>query len=107
MFAREAYRTILVTYKDLSMDEFEDLKASHGDFEEDEQKMAALENNLTAVCVFGLQDPLRDTIRGSVEQVEAAGITVIMCTGDNLETAKAISKNAGILNAKDLDKMNN
>jgi len=49
------------------------------------------------VCIFGLQDPLRDGIVKSIEQVSAAGITTIMCTGDNIDTAIAISKEAGIV----------
>lgn len=33
-------------------------------------------------------------------QVNKAGIQVIMATGDNIDTAIAISKNAGIVNEK-------
>jgi len=49
------------------------------------------------VGIFGLQDPLRPTIKDSIAKCKKAGITVIMCTGDNLDTAKAISINAGIV----------
>jgi len=44
-----------------------------------------------------LQDPLRPGIIESIEQTKQAGITTIMCTGDNIDTAIAISKNAGIV----------
>lgn len=50
-----------------------------------------------AVGIFGLQDPLRPTIVDSIIKCKTAGITVIMCTGDNIDTAIAISKNAGIV----------
>jgi P-type E1-E2 ATPase len=52
---------------------------------------------LTAIGIFGLQDPLRDTIVSSINKCKTAGIQVIMCTGDNIDTAIAISKNAGIV----------
>jgi len=95
-FADRALRTILVTYRDISMDEFERIKAENNDFETEADR-EVLEQDLTAVCIFGLQDPLRDGIVKSIEQVSAAGITTIMCTGDNIDTAIAISKEAGIV----------
>jgi calcium-translocating P-type ATPase len=57
---------------------------------------------LTAIGIFGLQDPLRPTIVASIKQCKAAGIQVIMCTGDNIDTAIAISKNAGIVTSEEL-----
>jgi P-type E1-E2 ATPase len=49
------------------------------------------------IGIYGLQDPLRDEIVGSVKSCHKAGITIRMVTGDNLDTAKAIAINAGIL----------
>ena len=54
--------------------------------------MEVFETELEALGLFGIQDPLRDAIVSSVEVVSKAGISVIMCTGDNLDTAIAISK---------------
>lgn len=95
-FAHQAYRTLLITYKDMSMAEYEQLKASNNNFEKEGDRQV-LEQDLTAVGIFGLQDPLRPSINSSIEQCRHAGITVIMCTGDNIDTAIAISKNAGIV----------
>jgi magnesium-transporting ATPase (P-type) len=50
-------------------------------------------------------DPLRAEIIGSVDKVSAAGIQVIMCTGDNIDTASAISRSAGILTEEDVAAM--
>jgi len=55
---------------------------------------------MIAIGIFGLQDPLRPGIRQSIQTCHEAGITVIMCTGDNIDTATAISKNAGIIEGK-------
>ena len=48
-------------------------------------------------------DPLRDEIVESVKRCHTAGINVRMVTGDNIDTARAIALNAGILTAKDLE----
>jgi len=80
----------------MSLAEFERIKAEHNDFAKDADR-EVLEQELTAMCIFGLQDPLRDTIVDSIVQCKTAGIKVIMCTGDNIDTAIAISKNAGIV----------
>ena len=52
-FANQAYRTILVTFRDMSMAEFEELKSSNNDFEKAEDR-ACLETDLTAIAIFGL-----------------------------------------------------
>jgi Ca2+-transporting ATPase len=44
----------------------------------------------------GLQDPLRPEVRGAVKKCKAAGIRVIMLTGDHRNTANEIAKQAGI-----------
>jgi len=80
----------------MSMDEYESIKAANNEFETEADR-EILEDKLTALCVWGLQDPLRPTIVDSVKQCRNAGITVIMCTGDNIDTATAISINAGIV----------
>lgn len=64
--------------------------------------MEILENDLTMVGIFGLKDPLRDGIRVAVEKCNRAGINVRMVTGDNIDTARAISVEAGILTEADL-----
>lgn len=100
-FASQAYRTIMVCYRDMSMREFTRLKHRYNQFATDEDR-ANLEQELTAVGIFGLQDPLRDTIVESIQKCYTAGIQVIMCTGDNIDTAIAISKNAGIVEEEEI-----
>jgi len=65
-FADQAYRTLLITYRDMSMEDFEALKADNNDFEEEADR-ECLEEGLTAIGLFGLQDPLRDTIVSSIQ----------------------------------------
>mmetsp|Transcript_15972 Transcript_15972/g.26934 ORF Transcript_15972/g.26934 Transcript_15972/m.26934 type:complete len:1163 (-) Transcript_15972:42-3530(-) len=101
-FAKQAYRTLLITYKDMSMADYEQLKAENNDFEKESDR-TVLENGLIAIGIFGLQDPLRGTIVSSINRCKAAGIQVIMCTGDNIDTAIAISKNAGIVTEEQVE----
>ena len=56
-----------------------------------------LANNLTVFGMVGIKDPLRDGIEEAVSKCRRAGVTVRMITGDNLNTAVAIAKEAGIL----------
>lgn len=46
--------------------------------------------------LIGFRDPLREGVREAVERATAAGINVLMLTGDHLETARAIASSAGI-----------
>lgn len=85
------------------MDEYLSLKESNNNFETVVDRHV-LAQELTAIGLFGIQDPLRDTIVDSIKDVTKAGIKVIMCTGDNLDTATAISKNAGIITQEEIDK---
>ena len=57
----------------------------------------SVEQGLILTGIFGIMDPLRPGIRSSVEQCHRSGITVRMVTGDNIDTAIAISKEAGII----------
>lgn len=52
--------------------------------------------NLTFGGFFAMKDALRPGVKESVRQTEAAGIKVVMITGDHKITAQAIAKEAGI-----------
>lgn len=73
---------------------------SNDDRLDDEEKGFILDG------IVGIQDPLREGVKYSVEQCQRAGVTVKMVTGDNIITAKAIAENCHILSeeaARDLD----
>ena len=50
----------------------------------------------TWVALIGIQDPLRPEVPEAVQKCAGAGVTVRMCTGDNLQTAVAIARACGI-----------
>ena len=47
---------------------------------------------------FAIADQLRETSKQAIQRIKAMGIEVIMLTGDNVATATAIAKQAGIMN---------
>ena len=95
-FAVKAYRTLLIAYADYTEEEYLRLKQQNNNFEKEGDR-EALEKNLTLIGIYALQDPLRDEVVRSVRICHKAGINVRMVTGDNIDTAKAIALEAGIL----------
>lgn len=57
---------------------------------------------LVFVGLVGISDALREGIFESVQQAQNAGITIVMITGDYIETAKAIAEKAGIYRTGDV-----
>ncbi|XP_006421285.2 putative calcium-transporting ATPase 11, plasma membrane-type [Citrus clementina] len=81
-FASEALRTLCLAFKDLND--------------------SSNENNIpdsgyTLIAVVGIKDPVRPGVKEAVQTCLEAGITVRMVTGDNINTARAIAKECGIL----------
>merc|ERR1712130_390211 len=56
-----------------------------------------LEEDLCCVGFVGIQDPLRPEAKEAVRKCQQAGIYVRMVTGDNINTAISIAREAGIL----------
>lgn len=82
-FACEALRTLCLAYKEVEASSSSDASIP--------------EEGYTLVALVGIKDPLRPGVKEAVAICLAAGITVRMVTGDNINTAKAIAKECGIL----------
>jgi Ca2+-transporting ATPase len=48
------------------------------------------------IGITGIEDPLREGVRLAVSKCHTAGVTVKMCTGDNVLTARSIAIQCGI-----------
>ncbi len=49
-----------------------------------------------AAGIVGVADPIKDSTPDAIRELKAAGLTVIMVTGDNVTTAKAVAEKLGI-----------
>lgn len=55
---------------------------------------------LTFVCSVVLSDKLRPEAKSATARLQAAGVGVVMITGDNRDTAKSIAEQCGIITKK-------
>ncbi|XWS56300.1 hypothetical protein CRYUN_Cryun09bG0074100 [Craigia yunnanensis] len=83
-FASEALRTLCLAVKDV---------------DETCPENSIPDSGYTMIAVVGIKDPVRPGVKEAIQTCLAAGITVRMVTGDNINTAKAIAKECGILTA--------
>ncbi|CAF1705252.1 unnamed protein product [Brassica oleracea] len=67
--------------------------------QEDLDKWDLPEDELTLLAIVGIKDPCRPGVREAVRICTSAGVKVRMVTGDNLQTAKAIALECGILSS--------
>lgn len=56
-------------------------------------------HDLTLIGITGIEDPLRPGVREAVTTCHKAGVTIKMCTGDNVLTARSIATQCGIYTA--------
>jgi P-type Ca2+ transporter type 2C len=62
----------------------------------------SVETELTFAGLAGMIDPAREEAKPAIAECKAAGIRVVMITGDHPATASAIARQIGILTDKDL-----
>lgn len=63
---------------------------------------ALVDDNLIAMAIVGIKDPVRREVPDAVVTCQKAGIMVRMVTGDNIHTARHISRECGILTEEGL-----
>ncbi|CAF4008272.1 unnamed protein product [Rotaria magnacalcarata] len=88
--ACDGLRTICVAYRDFTPDALPDW--------DDETNCV---DQLTCICICGIEDPVRAEVPDAIAKCRNAGITVRMVTGDNVNTARSIALKCGIISPND------
>ncbi|KAJ7561594.1 hypothetical protein O6H91_03G034900 [Diphasiastrum complanatum] len=87
-FSDDSLRTLCLAFKDLPSN-----YVSEGPIPD---------KALVCVAIVGIKDPIRPGVKDAVQVCYAAGIRVLMLTGDNLNTAASIARECGILTDGDV-----
>ena len=94
-YAEDSMRTLIFGYKKLTEDEIQKSKDAHPD--DDLGFFQELAKGLCFAFMVGIRDNNREDVPEAIKKCHHAGITVRMVTGDNINTAIAISKDVGII----------
>ena len=94
-FAEDSMRTLIFGYKNLTEEEI--TKAREENPEDDLAFFQSLAKGLCYAFMVGIRDDNREDVPEAIKKCHHAGITVRMVTGDNINTAVAISKDVGII----------
>ncbi len=92
--AAQAMRTLAFGYTHLPAEIPADQDALHA-------RRDVIENGLVFVGFVAIRDPLREDVKDAVAHCRQAGIAVKMITGDNVETARAIAYEIGLVDRRD------
>ncbi|EEF44149.1 cation-transporting atpase plant, putative [Ricinus communis] len=88
--AAHSLRCIAIAYRPYEMDK---IPVN----EQDLTQWQLPEDNLVLLAIVGLKDPCRPGVKEAVQLCQDAGVKVRMVTGDNIQTARAIALECGIL----------
>ncbi|KAF9565395.1 calcium-translocating P-type ATPase [Agrocybe pediades] len=91
-YANQTLRTIALCYRDFPSWP----PAGTQRDENDDVPFEDLARDLTLIGIVGIEDPLRPGVQEAVAKCHRAGVTVKMCTGDNVLTARSIATQCGI-----------
>jgi len=102
-FAESALRVLWFAYRIVENYEFNQV------YKTESWNVSALEENFVFVWLQAMIDPPRVEVKDSIQICKNAGIRVVMITGDNVTTAKAIAEQLGIdwmtMDGVELDKI--
>jgi Ca2+-transporting ATPase len=92
--AGQAMRTLAFGYAELPPETPADAESLHA-------RRDALESDLVFAGLVAIRDPLREDVKDAIDRCRQAGIEVKMITGDNVETARAIAYDIGLIDRRD------
>lgn len=100
-YAEDSIRTLVFGYKKITAKELN--KAGKKYPEKELPFFQELAKGLTFGFMVGIRDNNRKDVPDAIQSCKRAGITVRMVTGDNINTALAISKDVGIIDRAEVN----
>ncbi|KAL6689902.1 cation transporting ATPase [Trichoderma pleuroticola] len=96
-FTTQSLRTLALSYVDFQewpphWLQTDDISAGSNDIQ-----LPDILQDMTWIGVVGIRDPVRQGVPAAVEACRRASVSVKMVTGDNIETARAVGRECGIL----------
>ncbi len=70
-------------------------------YSEKQLKESTIHDDIVIIGLAAIRDDVRPEAKEAIQEVQNAGIQVVMITGDRLETAVAIARDAGLLSNKE------
>lgn len=93
-YGREGLRTLCIAYKELS-------SGGKVDNLDEPSEYVKIESDLIPLGLVAMRDPPRPEIYDSILKCRAAGIRVLVLTGDNQQTAEAVCEQIGLISGSD------
>ena len=94
-YADKSMITLAFGYKKLTEEDIKKSREAHS--EDDLAFFQDLAEGLCFAFMVGIRDDIRENVPEAIKKCQNAGITVRMVTGDNINSAIAISKDVGII----------
>lgn len=111
--AAEGLKVLSYGYKDLRLSDYEHMIVNneYDNWIEHPDCRASFESNLVYVATFGMEDPIRDSVRKTIDLIrygfhienhqmdpkDAFQVNLRMMTGDHIETARKVAIDCGLL----------
>lgn len=76
------------------------IEARLAEHEAQGRTVTMLASSIQVLAIFAVADTIKESSRQAIAELHALGVTSVMLTGDNVATAKAIAKQAGIDDAR-------
>jgi P-type Ca2+ transporter type 2C len=103
VLSAERRQTVTTTIDDYASHSLRTIALAYRDFPpaETPRKFEDVFDDMIFIGVVGIRDPLRPGVAKAVDDCRRAGVRVVMVTGDNISTAKAVALECGIYSAPD------
>ena len=99
-------RSIGISYREFSKDEWEAFSAENNNWAGDDDKDRLDESDMTMIGIFGLRDVLRSQSIVGVDMLRSMGVNVRIVTGDNRVATGVVATVLGVATQDELNQDN-